>query len=279
MEQGLLVTIFLPVALGVIMLGMGMTLTLDDFKRIVKFPKAAIIGLVSQLIILPLLGFGLAGLLFDTPELAVGFILIALCPGGATSNIISHLAKADLALSVTLTAISSTVTNFTIPILLNVALFNYLGGEQAIQLPIIKTFIQIFGVTILPVSIGMLIKRKYPTFALNSQKTMNIISSTFFIVILLAAILKERANLIPYFQEAGVAAILLNLSSLFVGYQLAKVFSLSLRQRTAISIETGIQNGTLAVTLALSPTILNNSQTQATILERQSTRSSLHYGL
>ena len=260
MEQGLLVTIFLPVALGVIMLGMGMTLTLDDFKRIVKFPKAAIIGLVSQLIILPLLGFGLAGLLFDTPELAVGFILIALCPGGATSNIISHLAKADLALSVTLTAISSTVTNFTIPILLNVALFNYLGGEQAIQLPIIKTFIQIFGVTILPVSIGMLIKRKYPTFALNSQKTMNIISSTFFIVILLAAILKERANLIPYFQEAGVAAILLNLSSLFVGYQLAKVFSLSLRQRTAISIETGIQNGTLAVTLALSPTILNNSQ-------------------
>lgn len=260
MEQGLLVSIFLPVALGVIMLGMGMTLTIEDFKRVVKFPKAAIIGLVSQLIILPVLGFGFAAILFDTPELAVGFILIALCPGGATSNIISHLAKADLALSVSLTAISSTVTNFTIPILLNIALFTYLGGEQAIQLPIVKTFIQIFGVTILPVSIGMLINNKFPAFALRSRKTMDVISSTFFVVILLAAILKERANLIPYFQEAGVAAILLNLSSLFIGYQLAKAFSLNMRQRTAISIETGIQNGTLAVTLALSPAILNNSQ-------------------
>ena len=184
MEQGLLVSVFLPVALGVIMLGMGMTLTLDDFKRIIKFPKAAIIGLVCQLIMLPLLGFGLAGVLFDTPELAVGFILIALCPGGATSNIISHLAKADLALSVSLTAVSSTITNFSIPVLLNIALFTYMGGEQAIQLPIIKTFIQIFGVTILPVSIGMLIKQKYPAFALKSEKTMNVISTTFFIVIL-----------------------------------------------------------------------------------------------
>ncbi len=260
MEQSIVTAVFLPVALGIIMLGMGMTLTLSDFKRIALFPKAAIIGLTSQLIILPILGFSLAALLFDIPELAVGFILISLCPGGATSNIISHLAKADLALSISLTAVSSVVTNFTIPILLNIALFNYMGGEQAIQLPIIKTFIQIFGVTVLPVTIGMIIKNRFPDFALKSQKTMNIVSTVFFVIILLAAILKERANIIPYFQEAGVAAIMLNLSGVFIGYQLARLFSLSSKQRSAISIETGIQNGTLAITLALSPAILNNTQ-------------------
>ncbi len=260
MEQSIVTAVFLPVALGIIMLGMGMTLTSNDFKRIALFPKAAFVGLSSQLIILPLIGFGLAAILFDTPELAVGFILISLCPGGPTSNIIVHLAKADLALSISLTAVSSIVTNFTIPILLNVALFNYMGGEQAIQLPIINTFIQIFGVTILPVTIGIIIKNRFPDFALKSQKTMNIISTIFFIIILLGAILKERANIIPYFQEAGIATILLNVSGLFLGYQLAKLFSLKLRQRTAISIETGIQNGTLALTLALSPAILNNTQ-------------------
>lgn len=260
MEQSIVTSLFLPLALGVIMLGMGMTLTLFDFKRVVLYPKAAIIGLICQLILLPLLGFGLASLFFDSPELAVGFILIALCPGGATSNIISHLAKADLALSISLTAISSLVTNFTIPILLNLALFTYLGGDQAIQLPLFKTFVQIFAITILPVSLGMLIKRKYPNFAFKSQKAMNIISMVFFVMILLAAILKERENIIPYFEQAGLASLLLNSGSLLIGFYLGKFFSLNKRQRSAIAIETGIQNGTLAITLALSPAILNNTQ-------------------
>jgi len=260
MEQSVLTAVFLPIALGIIMLGMGMTLTPADFRRVVRFPKAAIVGLSTQLIMLPLLGFGLAAIFFDIPELAVGFILIALCPGGATSNIISHMAKADLALSISLTAVSSIVTNFTIPILLNVALFQYMGGEQGIQLPLVKTFLQIFVITILPVSIGMLIKHKFNDFAKQSEKSMSIISAVFFIIILLAALLKERANIIPYFQQAGFAALLLNTISLFVGYHLGRLFSLSYRQRSAVSIETGIQNGTLAITLALSPNILNNTE-------------------
>ncbi|MBK6266782.1 bile acid:sodium symporter family protein [Marivirga sp. S37H4] len=260
MEQSTLTAIFLPLALGIIMLGMGMTLNVSDFRRVVLYPKAAIIGLSSQIVILPLLGFGLAAVFFESPELAVGFILIALCPGGATSNLISHLAKADLALSISLTAISSLITNFSIPILLNVALFHYMGGDQAVQLPLFKTFVQIFVITILPVSIGMLIKRKYPAFALRSQKAMNIISLFFFILILLAAILKERENIIPYFKQAGLATLLLNVLSLLIGYYLGKMFSLNKRQSSAIAIETGIQNGTLAIALALSPVILNNTQ-------------------
>ncbi|MFT4741107.1 MAG: BASS family bile acid:Na+ symporter [Marivirga sp.] len=260
MEQSVVTAVFLPLALAIIMLGMGMTLTPADFRRVVRFPKAAIIGLSAQLIMLPLLGFGLAAVFFDVPELAVGFILIALCPGGATSNIISHLAKADLALSISLTAVSSLVTNFTIPILLNIALFKYMGGEQGIQLPLVKTFLQIFVITILPVSIGMLVKHRFNDFAKRTEKSMSIISAVFFVIILLAALLKEKANIVPYFQQAGLAALLLNGISLLVGYHLGRVFSLSHRQRSAISIETGIQNGTLAITLALSPSILNNSQ-------------------
>jgi len=260
MEQSIVTAVFLPIALGIIMLGMGMTLTPADFRRVVKFPKAALVGLTSQLIILPLLGFGLAAIFFDIPELAVGFILIALCPGGATSNIIAHLAKADLALSVSLTAISSIITNFSIPILLNIALIQYMGTEQGIQLPFVKTFLQIFVITILPVSLGMLIKARFSAFAKKSEKTMSIISAVFFVIILLAAILKERANIIPYFEQAGIATLLLNLTSLLIGYYLGKLLSINYRQRSAISIESGIQNGTLAITLALSPNILNNTQ-------------------
>lgn len=260
MEQSALTAIFLPLALGIIMLGMGMTLTINDFKKVAIYPKAAIIGLISQLILLPLVGFGLAALLLTTPELAVGLILISLCPGGATSNLIAHLAKADLALSISLTAISSVITNFSIPILLNLALLHYMTGEQAISLPFFKTFIQIFLVTIFPVAIGMIIKQKKPNFALKSEKAMNIISTLFFILILLAAILKERENIIPYFEQAGIAAIILNLTALLMGFIIGKLFGLNKRQRSSIAIETGIQNGTLAIALALSPAILNNTQ-------------------
>lgn len=242
------------------MLGMGMTLTLDDFKRIMIYPKAVVTGILCQLIMLPLLGFAVASVFEMAPELAVGIVLLALCPGGATSNIISHLAKADLALSITLTAITSIVTNFSIPIFLNMALFHFMGGEQAIQLPIGTTILQIFVITILPVSVGMFVKKRFPAFTERSLKTVNVLSATFFVIILLLAILKERANIIPFFQQAGMAALLLNLSAMALGYFIARALNLNFRQQVAIAIETGIQNGTLAIAIALSPVILNNSQ-------------------
>lgn len=260
MEQSTLTAIFLPLALGIIMLGMGMTLTLADFKRVFVYPKAVLLGLVNQLAFLPLLGFGLA-MAFDLrPELAVGIVLLALCPGGATSNIISHLAKADLALSISLTAISSTITNFTIPIFLNIALFHFMGGAEAVQLPLGKTIAQIFVVTIFPVAIGMLIKQRFPAFTERSLKAVNIMSAVFFVLILLLAILKERANIVPYFVQAGFPALLLNLSAILLGYISGLLLSLNFKQRVAIAIETGIQNGTLAIAIALSPAILNNTE-------------------
>jgi BASS family bile acid:Na+ symporter len=260
MEQSTLTAIFLPLALGIIMLGMGMTLTISDFKRVFIYPKAVLLGLVNQLAFLPLLGFGLA-MAFDLrPELAVGIVLLALCPGGATSNIISHLAKADLALSISLTAISSTITNFTIPIFLNLALFHFMGGADAVQLPLGKTIAQIFVVTIFPVSLGMLIKQRFPELTNRSLKAVNIMSAVFFVLILLLAILKERANIVPYFVQAGFPALLLNLSAILLGYISGLLLSLNFKQRVAIAVETGIQNGTLAIAIALSPAILNNTE-------------------
>ncbi|MDN4165981.1 bile acid:sodium symporter family protein [Cytophagales bacterium LB-30] len=260
MEQSIVTAVFLPLALGIIMLGMGMTLTLHDFRRVFLYPKAILIGLGNQLLLLPLLGFGLALAFGLKAEFAVGLMLLALCPGGATSNIISHLAKADLALSISLTAISSTITNFSIPIFLNLALFYFMGGEQAIQLPIAQTMLQIFVVTLLPVTLGMWIKSRFPAFTERSLKAVNLISAVFFVLILLLAIVKERANIIPYFQQAGLAALSLNAGALLAGYFIGKLWGLSRPQNMAISIETGIQNGTLAIALALSPAVLNNTQ-------------------
>ncbi len=260
MEQSILTAIFLPLALGVIMLGMGMTLVIGDFKRTFLYPKAVLLGLGNQLILLPILGFLVASSFQMRPELAVGIMLIALCPGGPTSNLITHLAKADLALSISLTAITSLVTNFTIPIFLNLALFHFMGGREAIQLPLLQTVLQIFVVTILPVSLGMYINKKYPAFTQRALKSVNIASTIFFVLILLVAILKERAHLIPYIQQSGLAALLLNLSALLVGYFTGRLAKLHYKQRVSISIETGIQNGTLAIAIALSPVILNNTQ-------------------
>ncbi|MGF1637939.1 MAG: bile acid:sodium symporter family protein, partial [Cyclobacteriaceae bacterium] len=219
-----------------------------------------LLGLGNQLILLPILGFLVASSFQMRPELAVGIMLIALCPGGPTSNLITHLAKADLALSISLTAITSLVTNFTIPIFLNLALFHFMGGREAIQLPLLQTVLQIFVVTILPVSLGMYINKKYPAFTQRALKSVNIASTIFFMLILLVAILKERAHLIPYIQQSGLAALLLNLSALLVGYFTGRLAKLHYKQRVSISIETGIQNGTLAIAIALSPVILNNTQ-------------------
>lgn len=259
MEQSALTAIFLPLTLGIIMLGMGMTLTLNDFKKIFIFPKAILLGLGNQLLLLPVIGFVIASSFNMAPELAVGIMLLALCPGGPTSNIISHLAKADLALSVSLTAISSVITNFTIPIFLNFSLFYFMGGKQAIQLPVLQTIAQIFVITIVPISIGMFIKKRFPAFTARSLKTVNIASAVFFVLILLLAILKERANIIPYFQQSGVAALLLNATALIMGFVTGSLLKLEYKQKVAISIESGIQNGTLAIAIALSPVILNNS--------------------
>jgi BASS family bile acid:Na+ symporter len=257
MEKSILTQVFLPLALFVIMLGMGLSLQLLDFRRIVQQPKATLLGLVNQLIFLPLLGFGLA-IAFDlSGEMAVGIMLLAACPGGVTSNLISHLAKGDTALSITLTAISSMITIVTIPLIVGFSMNYFLAVDQQIDLNILEMILQIAVITVIPVSLGMYIRSRSESFAMRMERPVKIFSAVFLALIIVAAVLKDRENLGRYLVEAGPAALSLNVITMALGFLSARLLRLNTSQSIAVSIESGIQNGTLAIGIALG--ILNSA--------------------
>lgn len=256
MEESVLTSVFLPLALAFIMLGMGLTLKIDDFRRILTAPKSVLVGLFAQLILLPIVGFLLVIAFGLTGALAVGVMIIAACPGGPTSNLVSHLARADLALSISLTAISSIVTIISIPLIVNYSIW-YFGEEGSVSLPVLQTIVQIMGVTLIPVAVGMFIRYRREELAQKSERPFKIASAVFFVLILLAAILKERENLIEFLILTGPVTLLLNVSTMAIGYALARWLMLPVRQRLSISIESGIQNGTLGIMIAA--TLLQNS--------------------
>jgi BASS family bile acid:Na+ symporter len=257
MQSSVLTELFLPFSLAVIMFGMGLSLRVEDFKRILIYPKAVGIGLLNQLIILPVIAFGIAKVFQLPPELAVGLMILAVCPGGATSNLITHLAKGDAALSITLTAFSSVITVFTIPFLVNYSISYFIPGGEAQQLEVVGTVVSVLFITLIPVALGMITLAKAPALAQKWDQPFRKISTVFFVIIVLAAILKERENLVQYFIEAGPASLALNLSTLAVSFAMAKWTGLPFRQGLTIAIESGIQNGTLGITIAA--TLLVNS--------------------
>ncbi|MDP2686399.1 MAG: bile acid:sodium symporter family protein [Aequorivita sp.] len=244
-------TIILAGSLIVIMLGMGLTLQAADFKRIFRYPKAIFIGLTNQLILLPLIGLGITWIFPMQPEIAIGVMILAACPGGPTSNLISHLAKADLALSVTLTAFSSLITILTIPFIVNFSLEYFLGVGQVVELNVLSTIVQIFVIVVIPIIIGMLVRRYRPNFADSMEKPVRIASGAVLGLIIVGLVIKERANFVTYFEQAGIAALVLNVVTMLLGYFSAKLFGLSKEAARSISIESGIQNGTLAITIAV----------------------------
>ena len=243
-------SIILAFSLMVIMFGMGLSLTTDDFKAVFVRPKAILIGLFCQIIILPIVGFLLINLFTLTPEIAIGIILVAACPGGATSNLITHLANGDTALSVSLTAISSLITLESLPFIVNLGLQEVLGQGTEIQLDVIQTIGQVFAIVILPIGLGMLIKAKQPKFSEKMEKYVKKVSAIFFILVLVAVVIKEWELLAAHIQEAGLVSITLNISTMLIGYFMGYIFSLSLKQRISLSIESGIQNGTLGISIA-----------------------------
>ncbi|MCL6268213.1 bile acid:sodium symporter family protein [Flagellimonas myxillae] len=249
--------VFLPLSLAIIMLGMGMTLVPADFARIIKYPKAILIGLTNQFIILPIIGFLLA-IAFDlNPVMAVGLLILATCPGGPTSNLITQVCKGNIALSVTLTATASILSIVTIPFILSYAIA-YFGGDASvkIELPIMDTILQIMVITVIPISIGMIIRHYKTEFAIRMEKPMRIASTVIFILVFLA-VLAANANIIgKAMKEVGLVTLLLNITTMGIGYLTARLFRLNLKNAISITIESGIQNGTLAFVIATS--ILNN---------------------
>jgi BASS family bile acid:Na+ symporter len=257
MQSSVVTAVFLPIALAIIMLGLGLSLTVADFRRVVVYPRAVFVGLACQMVLLPLVGFSIAKGFGLRPELAVGLMLLAASPGGATANLFSHLAKGDVALNITLTAVNSILSLLTLPLIVNVSLAQFFGAGRAIPLQFDKV-IQVFAVVLVPVAIGMVVKARRAAVADRLQRPVKILSATFLVLVIASAIVKERHSIVGSFQQVGLAALAFNLASMAVGYLVPRALRVERRQAIAIGMEIGIHNGTLAIAIASSPVLLNN---------------------
>ena len=241
------VTKIAPIALALIMLTLGLGLTTSDFTRVIKRPKDFLVGLICQVILLPIIAFVLIKILNVQPALALGVMIIAAAPGGVTSNILTKFANGDVALSVSLTAIISLLSILTVPFIViksaDLLDINYLSKEISISGISTKMFL----VVTLPVVIGMLIRKFAQNFIIKRTALIEKISLTLFIIVFISIWLEEWDNIIMYISRAGVITLILNVTMMVLGFYVAKIFASGIEQRKCISLECGLQNGTLAV--------------------------------
>ena len=241
------VTKIAPIALALIMLTLGLGLTTSDFTRVIKRPKDFLVGLICQVILLPIIAFALIKILNVQPALALGVMIIAAAPGGVTSNILTKFANGDVALSVSLTAIISLLSILTVPFIViksaDLLDINYLSKEISMSGISIKMFL----VVTLPVVIGMLIRKFAQNFIINRTALIEKISLTLFMIVFISIWLEEWDNIIMYISRAGVITLILNVTMMVLGFYVAKIFTSGIEQRKCISLECGLQNGTLAV--------------------------------
>lgn len=243
-------TIILAISLIIIMFGMGLSLVKDDFIRLIQHPKAIIVGLVNQIVLLPIIAFVLISIFDVGTDIAIGVMILAACPGGPTSNLITYLAKGDAGLSISLTTANSLITIFTIPFVIDFALNHFLDANEMVQIDKLQTVIQIFAIVIIPVSLGMALKRAKPAFADKMNKPVKIASAAVLFLVIIGLVLKKKEDLIPYLQMAGITTLALNIITMLVGFATAKLARLNLVQSLTISVESGIQNGTMAIAIA-----------------------------
>ena len=242
-----IVTKIAPIALALIMFGLGISLTIQDFLRVIKTPKDFIVGFVCQMILLPIIAFALIKLLNTPIELALGVMLIASAPGGVTSNVLTKFANGDVALSISLTAIISLISIISVPfiIFLSIDLLNidYVSKEISMLAISLKMF---FVVTI-PVIIGMITRRYAQNFVTKNILLIQRLSITLFVLVFIAIYIEEWDNIVSFILRAGIIALILNVVMMVVGFCIAKFFATGVAQQRCISLECGLQNGTLAV--------------------------------
>jgi BASS family bile acid:Na+ symporter len=256
MQQSDLTLLFMPIALGIIMLGLGLSLTIEDFKRVAKYPKAMTVALLCQMVLLPALCFLLVKLSGLEAGLAVGLMLLAASPGGATANLYSHLSKGDVALNISLTAINSVLTLFTLPLIVNFSLDYFMDSGQYVPMQF-KKVVEVFAIVLVPVTIGMFIKNKWSAFATKMDKPVKIASALILIILIVSVTIREKQVLIDYFDVLGVPVLLFNILSMAAGYFIPRLVNIEKKQSIAIGMEIGIHNGTLAIYIALN--VLGNS--------------------
>lgn len=241
----------LPIALAIIMFGVGLGLTGKDFTRVFTKPKAFLLGAGLQLIMLPLMVFIILALFPVSPPLAAGLMILAACPGGVTSNILTFLARGDVALSVSLTAIISLLGFLTVPFITDFALSNYMG-ESAPELPIAKTMIGILLITTVPVALGMLFRKLKLETAIKMERFFGPLSALIFVAVIIGAVIAERNNVMSYLAQMGIHVVALNIIAMLVAITAARIFTLPQTQRSAIALECGLQNGTLGIVITIT---------------------------
>ena len=245
-----IVTKIAPLSLALIMLALGMGLTLQDFTRVAKQPKDFLVGLICQLIFLPIIAFILVIALNTPTKLAVGLMIIAAAPGGVTSNALTKFANGDVALSISLTAIISLLSIITVPFIIFKSLSLLDASASTNQISMSGISIKMFLVVTLPVILGMIIRKLATNFISSKEKIIQTISLILFLIVLFGAIIQERSNIIPYMMKAGTVTFLLNIIMMIIGFYAAKIFATGIEQRRCISLECGLQNGTLAIFVA-----------------------------
>ena len=243
--------VILPLALAFIMFTLGLGLTFSDFMRVAKMPKNFLIGLISQLIFLPLVALIIVFIWPLQPELAIGLILIAAAPGGVTSNILTSFARGDVALSISLTAVMSLLSVISVPIVLGISI-GLISNDSLGSISLSGIAISMFLIVTLPVLLGMIFRASLSYLTKRIEKGAKILSSALFVLVLIGAILAERQNLVEYFAQTGLVVLILNILMMAIAYYWAKLFSTGNSQLKAISIECGLQNGTLAIFVGTS---------------------------
>ncbi len=249
-DANLITQVFLPLSLAFIMFSVGLELTLEDFKRVVVQPRDFIVGAISQIVALPLVAFIILSIWPMDPVLAVGVMIIAACPGGVTSNLMTYLARGDTALSVSLTAVISVLAVITLPFIVSFSITYFMDAATAPDLPIAKTIAGVFVITTVPVIIGMVVNKLKPVFARRFERVARLMASVLFVLIVLGAIASERDNIVEYFVQAGPQTLGLNIFMMVIAASLARFASMGEKQRIAITLECGLQNGTLAIFVA-----------------------------
>ena len=247
-EGNLIIDVVLPIALAFIMFSLGLGLTRADFLLVFNEPKAFAIGIFNQMILLPIVGFVVVILSGLEGELAVGLMILACCPGGVTSNILTKLAKGDTALSISYTAVISVISVFSLPLIVGLSM-SYFMGEVAPNIDILGLGITMFLLTTLPVLIGMTIRHRAINMAKSIEKGVNIIATILFVIIVIAAVVSEWGTLVENIGTLGPSVIMLNVLMLGIGYQSAKFFNIEPSKATTVSIESGIQNATVGITI------------------------------
>ena len=249
--MGFVTDVVLPLALAFIMLALGLGLTFDDFVRVARHPRDFAVGAASQIVVLPAVAFLLASVWPMAPELALGLMIIAAAPGGVTSNLLTSFARGDVALSISLTAVISLLSVVTIPLVVVFAYGHFIGDEAMQDITVADTAISVFLIVTVPVTIGLLVRRYAGRFALRIEPAARAVSAVLFVLVLAGAIYQERENLVTYYSQAGLATLVLNVLMMAIAYLLARLFASGAKQRTAIAIECGLQNGTLAIAIAV----------------------------